>query len=576
MLPTEILNPPCPAWSNVVPRNTVESSKAPRLRDATLALSSRRSWGAAVLLAGAAILIAPDVQAQEKNADGSTTKRVLTGKMNAQQSQPPPAKAATIDAGAPLRTLDVRVVNARTGRPEPAVTIRVSLGLKKEGTSDDDGRFRIAGTVPQFSNLQIQIQKAGFVPLRVTWNNAFAEIPFEIPRELTVALEPGSTIGGTVQDEQGRPVAEATVHLSIRSAGSREAGKASVALDRFETKTDAQGRWRCDIAPAHLEVISIRVEHADYVVESGRTLFRLQSPREFAELYARNAVVVLKHGVTLAGRVTNSAGNAIAEARVSLVRSLRRKPFVTDAEGHFEFEQMPAGPTDVAIHADGYALTLQEVVVAPNMAPIEIRLEAGRTISGRVVDEAKKPVAGALIRFELGPSTRTMGPRTTSDQEGRFRIDGIPAGGGSLVVSRGVNIVTRRVIPSDEDEVFVLALPKREMLRLVVTVADAASGQPIPSFNVVLRGAMMERFAATGGRYERTLNRLPSRAGIRPLRVEIEADGYFPSEFRTVPTDRDEVTLDIGLEEGLRDYWFIPTTGRSLSTAPSPNCSTSC
>ena len=538
------------------------------LLDALRVLSSRLSWGATVLLAGAAISILPDVRAQDKNPDRRPAKQVISAVANA-LTIPAAACQGRDDrhAEAPLRTFDVRVINARTGRPEPGVTIRVSLGMNKEGTSDTDGRYRVTGTVREFAILQVQIQKPGFVPLRVMWDNTSAEIPVEIPREYTFTLEPGSTIGGVVQDEQGRPVAEARVLLSIPSTGNQEAGKARVALDRFQTKTDAQGRWQCDIAPAHLDVISMTVEHADYLVERGRPSFRSQSPRAFAELRARNSVVVLKEGLTLAGRVTNSAGKAIGEARVSLAGSFRREEFMTDAQGRFELNHVPPGPNEVAIQARGYVPAFQKVVAAPGMVPLEVRLEAGRTISGQVVDEENEPIAGAFIQFELGPSNRAMGPRTTSDQNGRFQIEGIPADGGSMVVRRGANVVTRRVVPSEKDETFVLAAPKPEMMRVLVTVTDAASGQPIPSFNVVLMGSSMGRHAATGGRYERTLRRPPSRLGFPPLQLRIEAEGYFPSGLRTVPTDRDENALDFQLRKG------SPITGvvRAPNGAPVAN-----
>ncbi len=195
MLPTEILNSKSLPWSNVVPRNIV---KAPRLRDATLALSSRRAWGAAVFLAGAAILTARDLQAQDTKRDRRPAEQAISVITNAPQSQAPPAKAATASE-LPHRTLDVKVINARTGRPEPGVTIKFSIGMKKEGTSDKDGRYRVTGTAREFTVLQIQIEKPGFVPLRVMWDNASAEIPVEIPREYTFTLEPG------LHDRRHRP-----------------------------------------------------------------------------------------------------------------------------------------------------------------------------------------------------------------------------------------------------------------------------------------------------------------------------------------------------------------------------------
>src|SRR5262249_16712766 len=141
-------------------------------------------------------------------------------------------------------------------------------------------------------------------------------------------------------------------------------------------------------------------------------------------------------------------------------------------------------------------------------------------------------------------------PRATSDQDGRFRIEGIPANGGTLFVGQNANVVIRHVVPSEKEESFILAGPKDEMFRVRVTATDAESGQPIPPFNVVLGGSSVGRHPAAGGRYERALNKPPSRPGFPPVQIRIEADGYFPSELRRVPTDRSEVALDFQLRKG--------------------------
>ena len=85
--------------------------------------------------------------------------------------------------------------------------------------------------------------------------------------------------------------------------------------------------------------------------------------------------------------------------------------------------------------------TLQEVFVTQGMVPVDIRLEVGRTISGRVVDDENKPIDGAIVSFGLGLSEqsfltdRGIRLRTTSDHDGRFHLEGLPAAGGSLVGS---------------------------------------------------------------------------------------------------------------------------------------------
>jgi hypothetical protein len=423
----------------------------------------------------------------------------------------------------------------------------VALGANEEGVTNAEGRYRFSKLPRELSVLWLRVQKPGFVPLQVTWDNARAEFPVEIPREYTVKLEPGSTIGGVVEDEQGEPIAGVRVRVSIGSAGNHGRGEPRVDLDNFGTNTDANGRWLCDIAPGQLDSISIALEHEDYVEEPSRHRFRSQSPREFDELKALTAVIVLKKGLTLEGRVMNSDGNPIANAEVSLSRSFRRAASTSDEQGRFELNHVPPGRNRVAIRAKGYVAALKQVDAASGMAPLELRLEAGKTVSGRVLDEDNKPVAGAFIQLQIGASMQAIGRPVTSGQDGRFQIEGVPAAGCTFLVSRQFEMVSRRVVPSEKVELFVLAGPKPKMVH--VTVTDADSGKPVPAFNVVLRGSMLGRHSATGGRYELTLSMPLSRPGIPPLEIRIEADGYSPSELRRVPTDRAEVDLKYELRK---------------------------
>ena len=65
-----------------------------------------------------------------------------------------------------------------------------------------------------------------------------------------------------------------------------------------------------------------------------------------------------------------------------------------------------------------------------------------------------------------------MGSPVTSGPDGRFQVDGVPANGGTLVVRRQFNSVTRRVVPSEKDETFVLAGPKPRTPRIAVTMPN--------------------------------------------------------------------------------------------------------
>jgi hypothetical protein len=161
---------------------------------------TRLPRNAAALLVGALMLTRPDVWA-----------RLVLGRTAEQAPSQSPATGAAKKDGTdqPGRTLELRVLNGRTGRPEPGVSIQGRIPARGEGKTDADGRFRIVGTEREFTVVLIGISKPGFVPVQVTWDNAMAAVAVPVPREHTVTLEPASTIGGFVRDEQGQPIAGA-------------------------------------------------------------------------------------------------------------------------------------------------------------------------------------------------------------------------------------------------------------------------------------------------------------------------------------------------------------------------------
>ena len=78
-----------------------------------------------------------------------------------------------------------------------------------------------------------------------------AEVRAEFPREYTITIHPGSTIGGIVQDEQGDTDRRRCLTVGLFFYGQRGDGKLQVDLQNFRTQTDANGCWR-DVVPAVL------------------------------------------------------------------------------------------------------------------------------------------------------------------------------------------------------------------------------------------------------------------------------------------------------------------------------------
>ncbi len=122
--------------------------------------------------------------------------------------------------------------------------------------------------------------------------------------------------------------------------------------------------------------------------------------------------------VVAVGRVFDPAGEPVAGARVVG----RQVKTLTDAEGRYRLRWSSyRGELQARIVADGYRP--ERIVAMPN-GPGEVRVQdvvlvAGKSLRGRVVDEAGAPIVGAEISAWL------TDVQTTSDQSGRFELTSI-------------------------------------------------------------------------------------------------------------------------------------------------------
>ncbi len=113
--------------------------------------------------------------------------------------------------------------------------------------------------------------------------------------------------------------------------------------------------------------------------------------------------------------------------------------------------QLPVGNEfRVVAQAPGYEQGESGWVVAPPVTIGDLKLQrsAGRrAVAGRVVNSAGRPVAGAEV-FQSGDGPRKT--RGTTDNDGRFRIPGIPNAPAFIFVAKeGYHFQGRRVDPSD-------------------------------------------------------------------------------------------------------------------------------
>ncbi len=108
------------------------------------------------------------------------------------------------------RWLTGRVVN-RQGEPLPGAEVQYRLEAAEareqvfsEVRADGDGRFALP--LEDARTLRLAVRQRGFLPARLAWP--------EPPEEVTIVLEPGLEVEGTVTDTSGQFVADASIGTS--------------------------------------------------------------------------------------------------------------------------------------------------------------------------------------------------------------------------------------------------------------------------------------------------------------------------------------------------------------------------
>ena len=201
--------------------------------------------------------------------------------------------AHQVCADPPEKTLRLRVVDGATGSPLAGVDVKTRAASRTaKAWTDDQGVCPLDVPDPSPDSFTAWARKDGFVPVLVEWRGRGGErVP--IPREHTLAMEKGTTIGGLVRDEAGNPVAGATVFVLVPSDEFREPGELRVSLWDHEEKTDAGGRWRCDVVPARLDDVWLRLAHPDFASD---TMYGATPRPSMERLRDRSGVMVLKKG----------------------------------------------------------------------------------------------------------------------------------------------------------------------------------------------------------------------------------------------------------------------------------------
>jgi hypothetical protein len=189
----------------------------------------------------------------------------------------------------------------------------------------------------------------------------------------------------------------------------------------------------------------------------------------------------------------------------------------TAADGSFTLEGLEAGSYSLWVEsAEGTGLRHG---VAAGDEGVELRLGVGVRLSGSVIDDARAPVAGALVTAIFKTHSRFF--ETVTDERGRFRLGPLPRGEYAIVIARDGLLTLRTTFSAQAptlEEKFTLYHPRRIVGRVL------RAGAPVVGVEVFAESdssgySLMTLTDASGGF---------SFEGLRPIEHELRVmhDGY--------------------------------------------------
>ncbi len=454
----------------------------------------------------------------------------------------------------PVIGAQVRLVEQRAG--DLRTMLHRSFGLDdveptRAVSTDAKGQFEFADLGA--GRYDLAVSAAGFAALRVP---GIKVAPQAGEVDLgTVLLEPGVAIEGIVVDPRGEPIAEAEVSVLagenwVRSFNRTQAEKPNKVV------TDSSGFFSLHDLRSGSKV-QFHVTRDGFLAQ---TVEHVEAPS------VEPVKVTLEPAWSLAGKVLDTDGRPISGAQVmasksaaGLMANAQGRSTITDEEGHFELDRLAPGRLNLKAWAKGYLPTLKPALeLGPQHQPeeVELTLQRGAVIAGKVLSDNAEPVAGAMVslardRQISDPLSWTGGSTTSTDDDGKYRLEGVPLGLVSVEAHdhRNARVVKDLQVEAGENTLDLVFEPGFEISGRVVD----SSGQPVADARVSTRpsglmGRTSSDFSAADGSF--TLSGLPN--GSYRLKAEHENQGRgaaaSPVEISGVSVEGVEIQLAASVE----------------------------
>lgn len=420
--------------------------------------------------------------------------------------------------------LKVSVVSRANNKPIEGATVRLTwTDTDRDHLTDANGDVTIRGLTPEVWTIEVRAK--GHAEQEHAVNLTGTDIA-----EITAELDPGVELFGTVQDEAGKALAD--VGISVFPSDRRGS--------QIEyMKTDAEGRYRFKYLP--IAGLTLNISKDDYLRRQSDVSITVPpgGQQELNLTLARRP-----DGGSVKGVIVDTDGNPIEGATLTNrgMSSRELRETTSDADGAYRLDDVFEGSVshEVIVKAKGFAP--QRLAFDPGSraepAELDITLSPGHRIRGRVMNERGEGVSDVAV-YSHGtryPDSE-LGERTTTDHDGRFALDSLPAESPFAFKKKGYSDMNDLKLPVDGEDEVVVTLKPHGIIR--GRVIDAETGEPISPFMVRitfspdrraddpkagLSGARVttgEKFDTPDGSFE-----LDDFVLGMPLQVTVEAEGY--------------------------------------------------
>jgi protocatechuate 3,4-dioxygenase beta subunit len=487
-------------------------------------------------------------------------------------------------------TIAGTVVDAESRAPLPGARVRREGGAAGEEAADAEGRFELRGLSldggqASGGSVAIRLVRDGYRETRAVAafpDPAAAPVAvLEVEMRRLEAEERDGSISGVVLDDRGEPSAGARVWTEVPGWPRVLRGMEPPGGLPKEARTAADGTFTVRvpvIGGSNFEVLAARPGLA-----TSRAGPFPQNPEGGSWPFVE---IRLGEGAALEGRVTGADGGPLAGARVRIWRdaqvpeegtlftqllpeSVGQTTYST-GDGSFRLRRIEPGNYRVEARASGHAArTIGPVAIGAPQARVDLALEAGGRLAGRVVDHGGTPLPGIeVVASPLGDGGPASGEdddliRTgmlgaaaaVTGADGTYALEHLAAGEFRLLArARGREpAAIPASVPGPPLPDIVLA----PHARIAGRAREAATSAPVVRFGVRLDRRDVDGLFREDPRQAREIGDAGGRFASEGLRagewrVRVSAAGFAPWSKVLSLAPGEEVELDAALNAGRR------------------------